>query len=491
VDDDDRKRLRRVLGAVALVAALAATGAGWWRATEEPPEGPSAGDRVASLRADRAALLARADPESRVRLARALADASLLTDALAVRHDHRAGEPFAALTEPHRHAFEAVDALNEAVAVVLDRPSPGLRADALARYRPVADSLARLAGTDPLPLVLDYTPRVIAPRLAPQEIALAQPPRALPAIEPSPRAASEASAPSRPTDAGPLPRYLPEFAAGEAREPPVVVEIVGLALDAGPAVLTVGGVRVTALGERHRLRFEIPRAALGGDAVRVRTVEPLLQIRRGGRLLSFRLPMLVLPDRPGSVALDERVREIVLESQTLVSPELLARAAAGETRATRRCFDPPEGWRFDRDSRRVVVVERLGWIEDAPDPTLNAGGVEFAPDEPPGQICVVVTARAAVRAARTATVGRFEVALLRERATTRVRRSGVRALDWQEPLRLPLDPEALERKLYVRLLDGFDIEVTNPIAGGAPFLGFVTPTEGGHLVLVVDPALAP
>src|SRR6185437_16721572 len=98
-----------------------------------------------------------------------------------------------------------------------------------------------------------------------------------------------------------------------------------------------------------------------------------LALRRDGRVMTFALPFLVLPDRPGSVALDQQVRWMVPESNTLMSPEIMVRAAAGETRSVRRCFDPPSGAHFDKAHRRVVIVERLGWLEDMSDPTLNDG----------------------------------------------------------------------------------------------------------------------
>ena len=98
-----------------------------------------------------------------------------------------------------------------------------------------------------------------------------------------------------------------------------------------------------------------------------------------------------------------------------MSPEILARAPAGETRTVRRCFDPPPGWRFDKERRRVVIVERLGWMDDVGDPTLNGGSVEFGPRTSRGQICVTVAAKPVTASARTATIGRFEATLVRDR----------------------------------------------------------------------------
>jgi hypothetical protein len=145
--------------------------------------------------------------------------------------------------------------------------------------------------------------------------------------------------------------------------------------------------------------------------------------------------------------LDQKVRETEEESNALISPEVLARAGPGETRSTRRCFDAPNEWHFDKARRRVVIVERLGWIDDNSDETMNGGSVEFATDEGPDQICVVVTARPLNKAARTATIGRFEVTLVRNRLVERAVRSGVRALDWREPARVTIEPGTVEQKL--------------------------------------------
>ena len=39
------------------------------------------------------------------------------------------------------------------------------------------------------------------------------------------------------------------------------------------------------------------------------------------------------------------------------------------------------------------VVERLAWVDDVSDPTMNSGTVEFAPEDKPGQVCVNVVTR--------------------------------------------------------------------------------------------------
>jgi hypothetical protein len=184
------------------------------------------------------------------------------------------------------------------------------------------------------------------------------------------------------------------------------------------------------------------------------------------------------------------VQSTTPESNTLVSPEILARAPAGETRKVRRCFDPPPGWRFDQERRRVVIVERLGWHDDLGDPTLNGGSVEFVPEEKPGQICVAVIARPVTRQARTATIGRFEATLLRDRPVEQVVKSGIRALDWHEPARVPIEPGMAEWKLYVRLFDEIDREFASTGASTA-FLRISRDDDGQAIVLQADPAAEP
>ena len=213
-------------------------------------------------------------------------------------------------------------------------------------------------------------------------------------------------------------------------------------------------------------------------------------MRGSGRSAAFQLLFIVLPDSPGAFALDQRVQTTTPESNTLVSPEILARAPAGETRTVRRCFDPPPGWRFDQERRRVVIVERLGWHDDLGDPTLNGGSVEFVPEEKPGQICVAVVARPVTRQARTATIGRFEATLLRDRPVEQVVKSGIRALDWHEPARVPIEPGMTEWKLYVRLFDEVDREFASTGASTA-FLRISRDDDGQAIVLQADPAAEP
>ena len=63
---------------------------------------------------------------------------------------------------------------------------------------------------------------------------------------------------------------------------------------------------------------------------------------------------------------------------------------------------------------------------------------------PPPRRCLatrwfVPFAKPVTKAARTATIGRFEATLVRDRAEDRVVQSGIRALDWREAVRRTLD----------------------------------------------------
>ena len=246
----------------------------------------------------------------------------------------------------------------------------------------------------------------------------------------------------------------------------------------------------------ERLRFSVPRAAFPTDTRRTSFAAATLSIRRGSRTVLFQLLFTVLPDRPGSFAFDQRVVTKTFESNTLVSPEILARAASGETRTVRRCFDPPAGWRFDKEHQRVVIVERLGWQDDVSDPTLNSGSVEFVPAAEPGQVCIAVIARPVMRNARTATIGRFEATLVRDRPNETAVKSGVRALDWREAVRVPIDQGMAEWKLYMRLFDDIDREFEGNADAGLPhvnmpFLTIGLDDDGRALVLRADPTAEP
>ncbi len=221
-----------------------------------------------------------------------------------------------------------------------------------------------------------------------------------------------------------------------------------------------------------------------------------LALRHASRAVTFQLLFTVLPDRPGSFAFDQRIRTTELETNTQVSPEILARAPAGETRTVRRCFDPPPGWRFDSEKRRVVIVERLGWVDDTPDETMNAGAVEFVTPESPDQICLAVIARPVNKEARTATIGRFETTLVRDKPVESVVQSGIRALDWHEPARPrdrarhdgmeTLPPPARRDRPRVRRQGG-----CRGAAVRNPFLRITIEDDGRMLVLQADPTAGP
>jgi hypothetical protein len=294
------------------------------------------------------------------------------------------------------------------------------------------------------------------------------------------------------------PRYVPSFAAPE-EDAPVEIEVAAVGFEEGgaPPVLTVGAWQGPARVTPLRLHFSVPRRAFATDVARSSFVAAQLSFRHGGRTASYQLLFVVLPDRPGQFALDQKVRTLVPESKTLVSPELLARAEAGKTGTVRHCFDPPAGARFDKSQRRVVEVQRLGWHDDMSDPTLNLGTVEFAKDEKPDQICLVVTAKPVDAEARTATIGRFEATLLQDRAEDSAVKTGVRALDWNEPVRVPLDPGTVEWRLYLKLLGEIGREFDTPLSGdaalpaGLPFLRLERDKDGGILILRADPTAEP
>ena len=472
---------------------------------EAPPGGPTVDERISELRSERAGLEARADGEARIGLLTAFRTASLLTDALAVRSEADGDLAFDRLPAFRRQAFAELDALNAALKDALDRPGAGARLAAGKAAGRASAQLDRLAGDDG-PLVLAFAPRFVPPRRATGELTLA------PASPGKPEATGEgrlrldapgeaAAPPAVPATATApaVPRYAPDFAAAAEEDPPVQIEVVGAHLGAAggpPTVLSIGKWRGAAAVSPGRLRFAVPRSAFATDTRRTTFIAATLSVRRGARSVPFQLLFTVLPDRPGAFALDQRVNTTALESNTLVSPEILARAPPGETRTVRRCFDPPSGWRFDRDRLRVVIVERLGWQEDVSDPTLNSGSVEFVPSEEPAQVCIAVIARPVVRSARTATIGRFEATLLRDRPSETAIKSGVRALDWREPARVPIEPGMVEWKLYIRLFDDIDREFGGQAGAGPPrakmpFLKIDTDDGGRTVILQADPTAEP
>jgi hypothetical protein len=470
--------MRRLLALLAALPAIAGPALAGEPATDE---------RLVQLRSEHSVLQARADGAARLALFQPLRIAGFLTDALSAR-ETAPGRTLDTLPPPRREAFAALLSLNDAVREALARP--GERAQT--RAGEAADRAARALdalANDGQPLVLQATPRVVPPRRGGGELALVprEPPE-LPAdaeLQPLPAASSLPADDATPSTV----RYAPEFLAMAEEDPAVEIEIAGLRLAGdGPATLSIGDWRGEAAVTPERLHFSVPRSAFETDADRTGLSIGLLALRSGGRLVTFEMPFLVLPDRPGSVALDQKLRWTVPESSAHLSPEIMVRAAAGETRSLRRCFDPPEGWRFDKKDRRVVIVERLGWLGDESDPTLNGGTVEFAQDEKPGQACLIVSARPVTAGARTATIGRFEATLVRDQTQEKTVHSGVRALDWNEALRLPIEQDAVERKLYVRMF-GVVREFDDPNPSGLPFVRITR--EDDVLVLQADPSAGP
>ena len=498
----DGKRLRTIVVVLILLGAAAAGLVTLFGRVEAPGGGATIGEKLAGLRAERASLQARADGEARIGLLQAFRIASLMTDALAARYEPDSGRVFDRLPDARHQPFAEIDRLNTAIKDALDRPGDGARGAARKTAEQTTTQLDRLAGLDDAPLVLAYTPRFVPPRRATGELTLAPsssgstPPESTLRLAVPPGSTAAPTPPSAvPTAPRPtVPRYAPDFAASRDEDPPVEVEVVGVLLASSsgpPPVLAIGTWRGEATIAPERLRFSVPRSAFANDAARTTFASGSLIVRRGSRTMAFQLLFTVLPDRPGSFALDQRIRTAELESNTLVSPEILSRAPAGETRTVRRCFDPPAGWRFDKQRRRVVIVERLGWLDDIADPTMNAGSVEFVPEEDPNQICVVVIARPVTKAARTATIGRFEATLVRDRPIEQVLRSGIRALDWREPARVPIEPGMIEWKLYIRLFDEIDREFDQVMPSGLAFLRITLDADGRLLVLQADSTVEP
>ena len=488
---------------IPLCALLAIAGAAFvaWHGRTDKTDRTSAetGSRVveelATLRTDRIALQARADGEARIRLPEAFRLASLLTDGLGARYDAEGERGLASLPAVGQGAFTQAAAFNATIREALDRPGEGARLAVQAAALDARAALERLAEGDDTPFVLAITPRFVSPRRSIAELTLA--PRSPPVMPEDRVLRLDAPRPPGGVAVGTvMPRYAPDFVAPAADDPPVQVEVMGLhfafAGDQRPR-LTLGDWRGEAEVAPGRLRFTVPRAAFAAASVRSAWANATLSMQSGTRTLTFQLLFLVLPDRPGFVALDQKAREMTTESNTLASPEILARADGGEARTVRRCFDPPPGWRFDKENRRVVIVERLGWTDDVPDDTLNGGSVEFAGDEAAAQICVVVTAKPATASAgvRTATIGRFEATLVHDVPVDRVVQSGVRALDWREPIRLPIASGAIDQKLYIHLFDEVDIEIGGLTSNRAPFLRMDVDKAHGTVLLTADPTMEP
>lgn len=412
------------------------------------PAPPTIAEKLVILRAERAELQARASSLARIEMLSSFRMASLLFDALASRYEPEREQPFDRLPAARREAFARLEAVNAALRAAIDRPgSPGDAAAVSQAAGGVPADLEWMASFDLSPVILSYTPKFLAPR------------RVVPSDATTP--------PGSPGD-----------------DPVVEVEVLGLRLtrDRTPPVLTIGSWRGEAAVTPERLKFIVPRSAFATDARHARFASGSLFLRHDSRTVAFQLLFTTIPEKAGSFSVEQKVRSAVPESKTLVSPEILARAPAGEAKTVRRCFDPPPGWRFDKSKRRADIVERLGWIDDIPDETMNSGSVAFVREDRPTQICFAVVAKAATKTARTATIGRFEATLVRDVATDRIVQSEVRPLDWNESARVPLEPGMIGWKLKVRLFDEIDREFADGADGptvpsGITFLHIET--DGG------------
>lgn len=414
------------------------------------PAPPTIAEKLVILQAERAELQARAGSLARIEMLSSFRMASLLFDALASRYEPEREQAFDRLPAARREVFARLAALNAALRAAIDRPaSPGETAAASQAASGIPADLEWMASFDLSPVILSYTPMFLAPR------------RVVP---------SDATAPP----------------GSPGDDPAIEIEVLGLRLtrDRTPPLLTIGSWRGEAAMTPERLKFIVPRSAFATDARHARFATGSLFLRHDSRTVAFQLLFTSIPEKAGSFALDQKVRSLVPESKTLVSPEILARAPAGEARTVRRCFDPPPGWRFDKSKRRAEIVERLGWIDDIPDETMNSGSVAFVREDRPSQICVAVVAKAATKTARTATIGRFEATLVRDVATDRAVQGDLRSLDWTEPVRVPFQPGMIEWKLRVRLFDEIDREFDGKVGdatvpSGVTFLHIAVDNEKG------------
>ena len=110
-ETNDARRVRRALVAAALLGAVLAAIAYLLVHEEAPGMGPTVGEKIALLAAERASLQARADGEARIGLLPAFRAASLLTDALTARSESDAERAFDSLPAFRRQAFAGIDAL--------------------------------------------------------------------------------------------------------------------------------------------------------------------------------------------------------------------------------------------------------------------------------------------------------------------------------------------------------------------------------------------
>ena len=79
---------------------------------------------------------------------------------------------------------------------------------------------------------------------------------------------------------------------------------------------------------------------------------------------------------------------------------------------------------------------------------------------------------------------------MRDRPVEQVVKSGIRALDWREPVRVPIEAGMTEWKLYVRLFDEIDREFAMTAASTA-FLRISRDDDDKVIVLQADPTAEP
>ena len=163
-ETNDARRVRRALAAAALLVALLAAISYLLVRDEAPGTGPTVGEKIALLMAERASLQARADGEARISLLPAFRAASLVTDALAARSSADAERAFDSLPAARRQVFAQLAALNGTLQEALERPTIEARLAALKAAERATAELDRLAGLDTAPLILSFTPRFVAPR---------------------------------------------------------------------------------------------------------------------------------------------------------------------------------------------------------------------------------------------------------------------------------------------------------------------------------------
>src|SRR5258708_31680889 len=266
-ETNDARRVRRALVAAArLVAGLAAIAYLLVR-EEAPGAGPTVGEELAVLVAERASVQARAGGEARITLLPAFRAASLVTDALAARSEPDAERAFDGLPPIRRQVFAEIAALNGALRDALERPSVEARLAALKEAERATAELDRLAGLDTAPLILSFTPRFVPPR-----------------------GAADAT-------------------GSRDQDPPVEIEVVGprLASAGGPPpVLAVGAWRGAATVAPGRLRFAGPRAAFPTAPQRTLFATGTLSVRGSGRSAALQPLFILLARSPGAVALDHR-----------------------------------------------------------------------------------------------------------------------------------------------------------------------------------------